>query len=128
MHSLIENIKKCDVVFSKEQKKWTLIVLFFSIIGAVLETVGVSIVLPFADVLLQPEEAYLNSNYQLLIQWFGIPTAEQLIIFLAVTIALVYIIKNLYFMFLSWIKRTRLSSKTLKLDQRYAILTWWKAV
>lgn len=121
MHSLIENIKKCNVVFSKEQKKWTLIVLIFSIIGAVFEMIGVSIVLPFADVLLQPEEAYLNSNYKLLIHWFAIPTAEQLIIFLAVTIALVYIVKNVYFMFLSWIRakyaeklNAELSSKMMK--------------
>lgn len=121
MRSLIEGIKKCNVIFSKKQKKWTLIVLLFSIIGAVFEMVGVSIVLPFADVLLQPEEAYINPNYQFLIDWFGIKLAEQLIVFLAITIALIYIVKNVYFMFLSWIRakyaeklNTELSSKMMK--------------
>ena len=121
MRSFIENLKKCNAVFSKEQKKWTLVVLLFSIVGAVFETIGVSIVMPFADVLLQPKEAYLNSNYQFLIRWFGIKSAEQLIVFLAISIALVYIVKNVYFMVLSWIRakyaeklNAELSSKMMK--------------
>lgn len=121
MRGFVENIRKCNVVFSKEQKKWTLVVLLFSIIGAVFETVGVSIVMPFADVLLQPKDAYHNANYQFLIRWFKIESAEQLIVFLAITIALVYIVKNVYFMFLSWARakyaeklNSELSSKMMK--------------
>ena len=121
MRSFIENLKKCNTIFSKEQKKWTVYVLLLSIIGAVFETMGVSIIMPFADVLLQPNEAYQNSSYQVLIRWFGIDSAEQLILFLAIAIVILYIVKNVYFMFLSWIRaryaeklNTELSSRMMK--------------
>lgn len=106
MRNFIENLKKCNVVFSTEQKKWTVVVLMFSILGAVFETLGVSIILPFADVLLQPEESFTNSDYQFIVRNLGLKSAEQLIVFLAIAIALIYVIKNLYFIFLSWIRTT----------------------
>lgn len=104
MHNLIENLKKCNVVFSTEQKRWTVAVLFFSIMGAAFETLGVSIILPFADVLLQPEETYADPNYRFIVEGLKLDSAEALIVFLAVAIALIYAIKNLYFIFLSWIR------------------------
>lgn len=104
MFSFIENLKKCNMVFSTEQKRWTIVVLFFSILGAAFETLGVSIILPFADVLLQPEKTYMDSTYQFIVKGLRLDSAEALIIFLAITIALIYVLKNLYFIFLSWIR------------------------
>ena len=104
MRNFIENLKKCNVVFSAEQKRWTFVVLFLSIIGAFWEMLGVTIILPFADVLLQPEETYANPNYQIIVRGLGMKSAEQLIVFLAIVIALIYVVKNLYFIFLSWIR------------------------
>lgn len=121
MHNFIENLKKCNVVFSAEQKRWAIVVLIFSIIGAAFETLGVSIILPFADVLLQPEETYANPNYRFIVDGLKLGSAEALIVFLAVAIALIYVIKNLYFIFLSWMRakyveklNRELSSKMMK--------------
>lgn len=121
MHNFIDNLKKCNVVFSAEQKRWTIVVLIFSIMGAAFETLGVSIILPFADVLLQPEETYANPNYRFIVEGLKLDSAEALIVFLAVSIALIYVIKNLYFIFLSWIRakyveklNRELSSKMMK--------------
>lgn len=110
-------LKKCNYIYNKEQKRITFFVLICSILGAGLEMLGVSSILPFADVLLQSEEAYASTKYSFIIQLFNLNSAEQLILVLAVGIALIYILKNLYFIFLSWVR----AQYAAKLDRELSI-------
>ena len=107
---LLSMIKKYNIIFNKEQKYLGILILVISFIGAVWETVGVSIIVPFTDVLLSPDSSYQKKEYQLFIEWFGLASGADLIVFLAIVVAVLYVIKNLYFIFMSWI-RAKYSAK-----------------
>ena len=64
-------------------------------IGAICETLGVSVIVPFADVLLSPEESLKKEGYTILVEWFQLQSGTELIVFLAVVVALIYVIKKL---------------------------------
>ncbi len=103
-------LKKYNRIFNREQKMLGILVLFLSIIGALWETLGVSIIVPFADVLLNPEGSLEKKEYIGLVQWFQLQSGKELIVFLAVAVAIIYVIKNVYFMLLSWV-RAKYSAK-----------------
>ena len=55
-------IKKINRIFSKEQKILALIVFLLSLIGALLETLGVYIISPFSNILLNSENAFSSGR------------------------------------------------------------------
>lgn len=107
---LLQMFMKYKVIFNKEQKVYGFFILVVSFIGAVWETVGVSIIVPFTDVLLNPDLSYQKEEYRSIVGWFHLKSGEDLIVFLAIMIAILYVIKNLYFIFMSWV-RAKYSAK-----------------
>ena len=107
---LLSMIRKYNTIFNIQQKYLGILILVISFIGAVWETVGVSIIVPFTDVLLNPDLSYQKKEYRLIVQWFHLQSGEELIVFLAVSVAILYVVKNLYFIFMSWI-RAKYSAK-----------------
>lgn len=103
-------LKKYNKIFNREQKMLGILVLFLSMIGAIWETLGVSVIVPFADVLLSPEESLQKEGYINIVKWFQLKSGTELIVFLAVVVALIYVIKNMYFILLSWV-RAKYSAK-----------------
>lgn len=80
------------------------VVLLGAIVAAVLETLGVTIIVPLVNVLLQPEQLYENKWLRIIFQKINIHENNQIVIFMVCSVIAVYIMKNLYFIFYSWIK------------------------
>ena len=108
--NIFEALKKYKKIFNREQKFLGILVLFLSMIGAIWETLGVSVIVPFADVLLSPEKSLQKEGYARMAEWFELKSGTELIVFLAVVVAFIYVIKNSYFIFLSWV-RAKYSAK-----------------
>ena len=70
-------LKKYNKIFNREQKTLGIFVLFLSIIGAIWETLGVSVIVPFADVLLSPEESLKKEGYTNLVEWFQLKSGDR---------------------------------------------------
>ena len=89
-------IKKLNFVFTKHQKWKLLGILFVITIGALLELAGVSIILPFVNTIL--DVASIKEN--ILLNWLyiklGFKETRYFIVFLAVMIILVYLVKNAF--------------------------------
>lgn len=115
--NFIAMLKKYNVILNTEQKILGVIVLVVSMIGAALETLGVSIIVPFADVLLEPDKSFGSDSYLKLIQVFGLKTSDDLIVLLAIAIAVIYLVKNIYFIFLSWLR----VKYTAKIDRELSV-------
>ena len=83
-------------IFDKKQKLKAALLILVIIIGAFVELVVVSAVLPLISAVLSPElildNPWLGGVYRLL----GFETIDQYIIFLGVSIILIYIFKNIY--------------------------------
>ncbi len=96
--------KKILFVLDKKQKLYGLLVAICSFIGALLEVVGVGIILPLVSAFINAEALMTNKWLQLPIAIFNIEDARQLIVLITVGVILVFILKNVYFIFLSWLR------------------------
>ncbi|MBD5393068.1 MAG: ABC transporter ATP-binding protein [Lachnospiraceae bacterium] len=107
----IEDIwNKLQFVLTKAQKKLGVVIFGMTLLGAVAETLGVSVIVPFVQAMVDPEQLADNLFLKPLVKLFHLHTSSQLIMLLGISIALVYIIKNLYLTCLSYC-RVRYSVK-----------------
>lgn len=83
-------------IFNRQQKIGLLLLLFAIGFGTILELLGVTAIMPFIDVVMNPESIqkkwYLNWVYQKL----GFKTDVTFMVFLAGCLIAIYILKNIY--------------------------------
>lgn len=92
--------KRIQYIFDKKQKTRLIQLFGVILIGAFIELLGVTAILPFINALITPDEL-MNAWYiELISSWLNVQTTEQIIVFLACLIIGVYIIKNLYIVFM----------------------------
>lgn len=103
---LKKELQKLLYILSKEQKLYGGIVFVCSLLGAFLEVLGVGIILPLVQAFMDPDKIMENKWIQLVLKSFGLEYIEssQLVILITVGVIILFLIKNLYFIFLSWIR------------------------
>lgn len=108
--------KCCDIwnkfqkILSASQKRWGIVVFFLSLFGAIVETLGVSAILPLVQVMMNPEQLYEISIVKKFSDSLRIASSQQLLVCVASVVIGIYVFKNIYLCFLSWI-RVKYSSK-----------------
>ena len=93
-------------VLSREQKIYGIFVFICSLVGSVLEVAGVGIIIPLVQAFMEPEEL-LNSRWvRTFLDFSGVEeiTSSQVIILITVGVIFVFLIKNVYFIFLAWVR------------------------
>lgn len=114
-------IRKINYIFNRKQKIRLIELTFIIIIGALFELLGVSAILPFINVVLDPSAVettpYLKSVYDLL----GLHSTNDLMILLGICLIIIYIIKNVYIALMydaqyrfTYRNQYRISSRLLK--------------
>ena len=93
-------IKQFRYIFNRKQKAGLLLLLIAIIVGTFLELAGVTAIMPFIDVVMNPETIdrkwYLKIPYESL----NVQNTTVFIIFVAVVLIAVYILKNVYLCFM----------------------------
>lgn len=102
--SLIDVFSKLNYILDKKQKKLSVLVLIMTVIGAVLETLGVSIIIPLVSAFLSPDQLMENQYIAPVVEILHITTSGQLLVLISSAVILVYILKNLYMVFLSYVR------------------------
>lgn len=103
-------LKKINYIFDRKQKHQLVILGFMIFIGGFLETLGVSAMIPVVTVLLKPQtiQEYID-RYDVLQEicvLLHVTSIRQLTISLLLLLMAVYIIKNLYILFLTYRQNT----------------------
>lgn len=108
--SIQDVIKKLAYILNRKQKTYCAIMFMMTMMGVVFETLGVSIILPVVQAMLYPEQLLNN-------EWIGLAAGVlqlkgefQLLILVAVLAIMIYVIKNIYLIILSFV-RAKFSSK-----------------
>lgn len=91
-------LKKINYVLDRKQKINLGILLIIIFIGAFVELLGVSAVMPLINVAMQPETIDEKWYFILISKYTGITDVNQMILFLAVLLIIIYILKNIYVM------------------------------
>ena len=115
--NFIDLLKKITRILDDKQKKQALIILVLSIIGALLETLGVSAILPLVQVMLEPDKIFENRIVSELLFVLNIYETDSLIFFIAIFTITIYVLKNAYLCFLSWIR----AKYTAKVQQEVSV-------
>lgn len=88
-------LKKMRKIFDRKQK-WEIVKLMVLVlIGAFSELIGVTIIVPFINVIMTPDVLMQNPVVQSICKILGITQSNQLIIGIAILLSLVYVVKNI---------------------------------
>ena len=91
-------------LLNRRQQRQAVGVFFLICFGAFFETLGVAAILPFISAIMSPALLWENDSVQLLSAIFKINDDIELIIFLGIAISGVYIFKNLFLMFVTYME------------------------
>lgn len=93
-------IKRLNYIFGRKEKIKLFFLLIIIVIGSFFELLGITIFMPFIQVITTPEiiqeNQYLSKIYSIL----NLTSIESFLALIAVAIAVVYIVKNLYLSFM----------------------------
>ncbi len=104
---------KLNFILSAEQKRYGVWMLILSLLAAVFEMIGVSVILPLMQVMLKPDDLWDRWYVRRVTDVLHIETNEGLVFLICTVVILVYIVKNVYFIFYSYVT-TRYANKIKK--------------
>lgn len=110
IRKVFDAINKLRFILSKEQKLYCVIVFIMSMISAILEILGVSMVIPLLSVIMSIEQLRENVYAKPVIEFLHLSTDTEIIIFICGVITLIYIIKNAFSVFYVWVS-TKFANK-----------------
>lgn len=97
-------ISQVNYILTNKQRV-QLVGLFFLGVGcALVQTLGVSAILPFIQAILTPEVIMENRYVKPILQYWGITDSNMVIILVGIAIALVYLLKNIYLVVANYIQ------------------------
>lgn len=89
-------LKKLNYIFTKKEKICLAGVFLLILIGSFMELLGVSVFLPFIQVMMEPERVQSEASLRQIYELFHFHSTDQFLIALGAIICVVYIVKNLY--------------------------------
>jgi ABC-type multidrug transport system fused ATPase/permease subunit len=99
------SIKKMWSICSQKNRVQGLVLLALMLIGAMLEMLGVGLVIPLVSVLMQDDIATKYPMVQPLLNYFGNPDQAMIAAYSMIGLLGVYLVKNLFLGFLVWKQR-----------------------
>lgn len=102
--SLKDVYGKLIYILNGKQKRISAMVFVMTIIGALVETLGVSIIFPLVESFLAADRLLQNQYVKPIAEALHIETGLQLIIWLSVAVIIIYIGKNAYMVLLSYVR------------------------
>lgn len=102
--NFIDLWNKYKCILTKSQKKWGILVLVMTLFGAVFETLGVSIVLPLVQVMIDVDSLRKYTTVIKLVHFFGFEFNKGLVWLIGYLVIAIYLLKNIYLFFLSYIR------------------------
>ena len=101
---MTEIIKKLFSILSKRQKRSVAGLGVMILIGAVLETAGVSMIVPLAQAILDADQLKENEYVILVCNTLGLDHMNQFVILLLLSVVAVFVIKNGYLLFMNYVQ------------------------
>lgn len=92
--TLIRMFRQLLDILDKEQRKKSVFLLLLFFVSAILETLGVSAIIPFVLALMSPDELMKYAVVQKIANTFGINSGNGLLLLIAVGVVIVYVVKD----------------------------------
>ena len=93
-------MKRVIRILTDRQRRMLVLLLFMMLVGAGLETMGTSMLIPFITVAMEPGSIYDNKYLNYFYDLFGLTDTNGFLILLAIALSLIFVVKNVYLYFL----------------------------
>ncbi len=113
----MNDIKRLAKFFGKKQKIQIGILLVLTFIGGLLETLGVSMVVPVVSAILDTETFGKNALVKKCMNMFKVDDVISFIMILIGVLILIYIFKNVYMIFLSYLQARFVNRNRYKMSK-----------
>ncbi len=113
-----ESIKKLNDIFSRPQKLKLSLLLVVLFIGAGLELIGVSLIMPLISLITDPQKVYSNQYMSYFYQLMHMNSATEFFVFLVKVIIAFYILKNIYLIGMYYFQYSFIYHNQLKIAGR----------
>lgn len=101
---LVSTFKKINSLLDKGQRIKVVILMFMILISGLLETIGISLIVPLISAILDKESFAQNKYVKIVCETFGIQDMDKFILMLIGGLILIYIGKNVYLVFCTYIQ------------------------
>lgn len=91
-------------ILTPSQKRWGIVVAIMTLLGAGMETLGVSAILPLIQVIMNPSVLSNNDFFARFFQIMNITNQLQMIWMVCAGVILIYVMKNSFLLFLTFIR------------------------
>ncbi|WP_066186710.1 ABC transporter ATP-binding protein [Gracilibacillus timonensis] len=110
-------IQKIAALFQRREKKRLVLLFFMMVIAALLETIGIGLIVPFVGMVTNPEmiqeQAILAKIYEL----FSFQTTTAFILFAVILLFIVFVLKNLYLLLFNYAQFRVILNQQVKLSR-----------
>ena len=107
---MLSTLKKLNFLITKRQRKGLVILTFLLFIGMIFEAFGLGILVPALSVLLNPELLESNRYISTVKDFLPNLSNQDFVIFFMLIIVLIYIIKTIFLLFLTYKQNRFLSN------------------
>lgn len=96
LKSTREILGKLNCILTGQQKQYAVLIFIMTLIASVFETLGVSIILPLVQAMIEPEKLLDNVYIAKAAEFFALDASLNLVKFLCICTIILYCIKNIY--------------------------------
>ena len=111
-------LSKVNYIFDKKQKLQSVLLCIGLFVGALLELVGVSFITQLVTLISNPEKIHSNEILQYCYDFFNMTSDRQFFLFVVIALIFVYLIKNLYLLWINYVQYTFVFNNQLRLSGR----------
>ena len=115
---MVRVLKKYWSMFASRQRRNSVILLVLMIIGSALETLGVSLVIPLINVIMNTDEMMNNEIVVKVCNFLKLDSANEFIILMLVTLICVFVFKDLYLIFECYLQNRFIFNLQLDVQKR----------
>lgn len=102
----VSMLQKISFLFDKKQKRQIVGLSVMILIGGALETLGVSMMLPVVNVLMDPQSVMENAYVIKIVDILHIQSARQLMVIMLSTLIGLFVLKNAYLLLQTYVQNT----------------------
>jgi len=115
---LIELLKKLNKIFDRKEKRSFLLLSILMIVSALLETLGIGLILPFFNLVNNPGIIFTQKYLLFIYNILHLNNTASFIIIAAFSLIMVYVVKNLYLFTYQFIQARLVYHHQIKLSSR----------
>lgn len=96
---MLKILKKMNLLLDRGQKRTMIVLIVMMLVGGVLESLGISMLVPIVTVVLDPLEIRKSEILSALYEGLGMETSAQFAVFLLLAFVVMTVVKNIYLFF-----------------------------